>query len=224
LKEINDRLTDRPTTNSTRNVVRGAAGAILSRFFTQQFWREILDLSAVPTNEVRIGDTWVVTRSVPTVPAGNQAAELTYTFKGWQQRESWRCARLEFAGTLKPATPGSRPRDVLRSLTAASPPPPPQDESGAINGVTWFSPDLGLPVETVLDQTTTSRITSSRRVRVTRGTNAAVTLNLNGTNVSVPAPAVTSTNAPPETVTATTRQHLNFKLVEVTAYAPTVAK
>lgn len=229
LKEINDALTERVSTNSTRNVVRGAAGNILSRFFTQQFWREMLEMSALPTNDVRIGDTWTVTRPISTSPGGNLTADLTYTFKGWQQHDERRCARLEFSGTVRPQAPGPRNRGGPGN---PAPPPPtspqPGAELGTITGVTWFSPDLALPVETVFDQTTTSKITSARRVRVVAGTNASTIMTLNpspppgATNSA--SLGVTATNGPIQTVTATTRQHVSLKLVEVTPYTPAPSK
>ena len=99
--------------------------------------------------------------------------------------------------------------------------------------MTWFSPDLALPVETVFDQTTTSKITSARRVRVVGGTNVSTTVTSTTTLDPTPSPdstnsaslAVTgTTNGPVQTVTATTRQHVSLKLVEVTPYTPAPPK
>jgi hypothetical protein len=240
LKEINDRLMDRAaqTNSSTRNAVRGLTSVVLNRFFSTQFWRDILEMSALPTNEVRVGETWTVTRDTTAGSTGaRMTAELTYSFTGWQQHDDRKCARLEFSGTLKPGAP---PRQMLRNLTnfalgrppPGNPPPggsssgtPPQGnpppnapapmasppgEAGTIHGVTWFSPELGLPVEMVMDQSVVLKSVQSRRVRISRGTNAPLDTN---------APAVAFTNMPPETITSTSRQHVNLKLVDVTPIA-----
>jgi hypothetical protein len=229
LKEINDRLMDRTNqnTNNTRNVVRGLTSVVLNRFFSAQFWKDILEMSALPTNEVRVGDTWKMSRDTAAGPTGaRMGVELTYTFRGWQQHSDHHCARLEFTGTLKPGPP---PRQMGRNLTnfvqglsnaiagrppsnpppnAPGPPASPPAETGTVNGVTWFSPDLGLPVEMVMDQSVTAKSVTSRRVKINAGTNAPASTN---------APA-TFTNTPPETVTITSRQHLNLKLVDVAPF------
>ena len=169
---------------------------------------------------MRVGDTWTVTREMSSGPGGGRVtAEIVYKFEGWQERFERRCARLEFKGTLKP---GSRARDkIIRNLSGTNAPvPPPDGEPGTIEGVTWFSPDLGLPVETVFDQTTTSKIVSNRRVPFVRGTNQPA-----GTNPPLaPAIAIASppTNAPNPSYDITRRQHVDLKLVEV-APMPTLA-
>lgn len=238
LKEINDRLMDRParTNGSTRNVVRGLTGAVLNRFFSAQFWKDILEMSALPTNDVRVSDTWIVTRDTTAGSTGaRMTAELTYTFTGWQEHENRHCARLEFSGTLRPGSP----RQILRNISGPGQPRPPAEsdpdssnagppganvggpaipppnvpdpttsspgEVGEIQGVVWFSPDLRLPVEMVMDQGVTLKTVRTRRIQVSRGTNAVLTTN---------APLV-FTNATSETITSRSRQHVNLKLVDL---------
>jgi len=222
LREINNRLNDRQTNGPARNVMRGAISTVLNRFFSQPFWKDMLELNWLPTNEVRVGDTWALVREMSAGPAGaRMSAELAYTFKGWQQHDGRLCARLEFNGTLKPAPRG---RDILRNLAQPPPDSPAPGEEGTITGVTWFSPEIGLPVETVFDQSFTTKVTtstSSRRIRVTRGTNAAGEI-VALTNAPAAPESMTMTNALPETFTftSTSRQHVSLKLVDVTPFGP----
>ncbi len=227
-KEFNDRV------GSGRNV-RGAAGAVINKFFNQQFYRDLVEMSFLPTNPVRVGDSWTVTqRSGPGLYDANGAG-LTYTFRGWQFREGTNCARLDFTGNTKAAA-GSTNKGR---------------EEIEITGAIWFSPELGVPVEISYDQsivrhtTTTTRsmrVTGSNAppgtVTPTRPLTAAATPATPaghppgdaddepeppaaGGNPPAPAPAPPGTSGPnPGTVTATNRttnikQHVTITLVEL---------
>ena len=54
-------FTDRIGANRT---VRGAAGAVLNKFFNQQYYRDLVEMSFLPTNPVRVGDSWTVVARV----------------------------------------------------------------------------------------------------------------------------------------------------------------
>lgn len=178
-KEFNDRV------GSGRNV-RGAAGAVINKFFNQQFYRDLVEMSFLPTNPVRVGDSWTVTqRSGPGLYDVN-GAPLTYTFRGWQVREGTNCARLDFTGTTKAAS-GSTNKGR---------------EEIEINGAIWFSNDLGVPVEISYDQAIVRHTTTTTRTGRAPGSNAppgAVTLTRPLTASAAPgAPAVHPPGAPAE--------------------------
>ncbi len=148
-KEFNDRV------GSGRNV-RGAAGAVINKFFNQQFYRDLVEMAFLPTNPVRVGDSWTITqRSGPGLYDVN-GASLTYTFRGWQVREGTNCARLDFTGTTKGAS-GSTNKGR---------------EEIDINGAIWFSNDLGVPIEISYDQAIVRHTTTTTRTARAPGSNA----------------------------------------------------
>jgi hypothetical protein len=158
IKEFNDR------TGSGRNV-RGAAGSVVNKFFGQQFYRDVVEMSFLPTNAVHVGDSWIVhLRNGPGL-FNNSATDLTYTFRGWQVHEGTNCARFDFAGGAKSAGTGRKG----------------SSEDAEIEGTVWFSPEMGVPVEMTIDQTVVKQSivpppgsnppTTARLTRTVSGTN-----------------------------------------------------
>lgn len=143
-KEFNDRI------GSNRNV-RGAAGAVLNKFFSQQYYRDLIEMSFLPTNPVRVGESWIVRLRSGLGLYNNAPTDLTYTFRGWQFHEGTNCARFDFAGNNRSDSASGRG-------TSSS-------EDTEIEGTIWFSPDLGVPVEMMVNQSITRNSASTRVVR-----------------------------------------------------------
>ena len=167
----------------------GGPGGILQRFYNADVFKQLVDVSGLPQNATRIGDTWSVTKDVPAAVVGTLVLTTTNRLKGWQVRDGKNCARIEFTGTLVPKGKTEN-LPFLGGLKL---------ENGKINGTSWFSPDIGLPVETTLNQTYTLTGTRAANFAPRRGTNA-------------PAGA---TNAPPEKFSSPMRQTFSVKLTEV---------
>jgi hypothetical protein len=230
-KEFNDRI------GTSRNV-KGAAGAVLNKFLNQQFYRDLVEMSFLPTNPVRVGESWTVRmRSVAGLYTG-AAVDLTYTFRGWQTHENANCARFDFTGNTRPTRSTSNNRT---STTSSS-------EEAEIEGTVWFSPELGVPVEMLVNQSIARNATSTKMPRPQGGTNGGPTMvmktaRVRGTNgppdpapppnvavevedVSEPlpsgAPGSTNAMAVPVTTsrTTTTKQHLVFTLIEIVPVEP----
>jgi len=178
MKEFNDRM------GSNRNV-KGAAGAVLNKFFNQQFYRELVEMSFVPTNEVHVGDSWTVRARALAGLYNSPVVDLTYKFRGWQVHDGTNCARFDFTGTTTPNRSGSTNRAAGGNSS----------EEAEVEGTVWFSPDLGVPVELVYNQSLTRNSMATPRVpRMQGGTNAGPM------KISVRR-AARGTNAPPEAAT-----------------------
>ena len=115
----------------------------------------------------------------------NMTVDLTYTFRGWQVHENTNCARFDFTGNTQPkgSTTGRTP-------TSSS-------EEAEIEGTVWFSPDLGVPIELMVNQSLTRNSTSTKVTRPPGGTNTGPNM------VSVPMkrPRGRGTNSPPPDAT-----------------------
>ena len=217
VRELSDRV------SNNNNPVRGVAAGILARYFNQQFYREIVEMGMLPKDPVKVGASWVVTRQAGAASGGaSSPLEVTYEFRGWQKKDGTNCARLDFTGEFKPSAiantlaPTSLPANLRRAGRMANPP----KVEGTMTGRSWYSPDIGLAVETSYDQSTTVTATTVRRQRNRGDTNVVDVVDLAVSTNDVPtAPA---TNAPGQNVTTTTttssttaHQHVNVKLVEI---------
>lgn len=182
--------------------VRGVAGGVFNRFFSVQFFREVIEMGMLPADAVKVGDKWAVSRAVSSGLWGTSAVlDMNYEFKGWQFHDGTNCARLDFSGVFKPnsvmrtnAAAGTN-QNLVRRMAAAS--TPSNLENGIVSGRSWFDPAISLPVETVYEQEITTRSTTSKRtvVQTVAGTNAAVaTTNV---VVTIEEDTTTDTNAPP---------------------------
>ncbi len=145
IKELNDRVLSGNARNS--------AASILRRYFNAPYFKQLVEMNALPTDAVRVGDSWPMRRELSYSSAGAVARiEVTCAFKGWQQREKRNCALLEFAGAIKPPRPENQ-----RARIVGAP-----DASGSLTGKTWFDPESGFAIETLTDQTLTYQSTARR--------------------------------------------------------------
>ena len=89
----------------------------------------------LPDKPVKIGDSWPVKTEMSLGPMGEMVMNLTYTFKGWEQRDNHKCAALEYSGdiSIKPGDAGATTVTV---------------DHGKATGTTWFDPAMGMIIET----------------------------------------------------------------------------
>lgn len=186
LSPSNKIMNVRGITEITDNLYSGGAAraqTLLRRLFTPQYLRQLIDFMVLPSNSVKIDDTWPGQMPLNSGPlVGSLTADVTYKFRGWQKHDDRNCALVEFSGTVKPRKAGGS-----KSITSNL-------ENGIINGKTWFDPELGIVVETVSEQSATSK----GSIRWRRA----------------------STNAPPQSFTSTVRQQTSVKLVDVEVAKP----
>jgi hypothetical protein len=123
------------------------AETLVRRLFTPAFLRHLIDLIVLPSDPVRINDTWPGQVAVNSGPlTGALTADVTYTFRGWQVHDDRKCALLEFKGTVKSARGSSSSKSITSNI-----------EKGEITGKSWFDPELGMVIESISDQAVTSK-------------------------------------------------------------------
>jgi predicted small lipoprotein YifL len=120
-----------------------AAVAPLKSMYGEGYFKQMMSSSRfMPSKAVAPGDTWPVQNEFPMGPLGNMALNYTFTFQGWEMHGKRNCARLEFVGTIK-TTPDA---------TAGSAGIKMDIQDGSTSGVSWFDPELGITIETQMNQ------------------------------------------------------------------------
>jgi hypothetical protein len=75
-------------------------------------------------------------------PLGTMTMDFDGTFQKWEMHGQRNCARLEFQGTIK-STPGTNANPTKLSMTITD---------GDFSGVSWFDPELGITIDTTMNQ------------------------------------------------------------------------
>jgi hypothetical protein len=102
----------------------------------------------LPAQPVKPGATWPSKFEVTMGPLGKVTLDLTYTFKGWEQREQRRCAALTFTGSIG-ANMGDPSNPVGAMMSVAG---------GQCSGKSWFDPARGMIIDSLFDQTIQMRM------------------------------------------------------------------
>ncbi len=96
----------------------------------------------LPPKAVQPGDTWPVKQSFEMGPLGTTVMDFDCTFQSWEMHGKRNCARIEFQGTVK-STPGTNANPAGLSMTITD---------GNSSGVSWFDPELGITIDTIMNQ------------------------------------------------------------------------
>jgi hypothetical protein len=91
-----------------------------------------------PRRVVKLGDSWAIRLVVPS-NAGILNVDIRCTFKNWEQHADRKCMRIKFTGNFSPQAAPNTPNLPVKI------------EKGRLSGETWFDPELGMVVESVLD-------------------------------------------------------------------------
>ena len=92
----------------------------------------------LPTKAVQPGDTWSHPMEIAMNPIGTVSMDYTITFQDWEPHWKRNCARLEIQSTVK-TKPDPNSNSTGTSVSSLE---------GAISGVAWFDPELGMIIET----------------------------------------------------------------------------
>lgn len=149
IKELFDRLESTPEDPAanpaggrrSRAAARGGA-AMLRGMYNEQVFKQMIELSGAPPKAVRVGETWNHTRDVSAPAIGQLLVVTTNTFRGWQEHDGRKCARVDFAGSLT-STEGTNSSAIPVQMTL---------KDGSISGRYWFAPEVGVSVDTSVDQ------------------------------------------------------------------------
>lgn len=191
VKELFDRIDPPADPNADAGAARGrrglgGGGAMLRGAYNEDVFRQMIEMAGAPPGAVRVGEHWTTTQTANAPVIGKLTITTTNTLRGWQEHEGRKCARVEFTGSVAFST-NAGPMAAFLKL-----------EDGSVTGRYWFAPDLGIPVETLLEQELVLTIPNfgAQGRRTNDAANAA------------------STNAP-RSFSTPMKQNISVKLVEV---------
>ena len=149
IKELFDRVEsapDDPAANPAggrrnRAAARGGA-AMLRGMYNEEVFKQMIEMSGAPPKAVRVGETWSDSRDVAAPTVGRLLVITTNTFRGWQDHDGRKCARVDFTG-LMTSSEGTNESAIPMQMTL---------KDGSISGKYWFAPELGVAVDTSIDQ------------------------------------------------------------------------
>jgi hypothetical protein len=136
-----------------------------------------------PTQPITPGTKWPVKTDLAMGNFGTMTFDSQFNFKQWEQHENRKCARIEFAGTVRnrDAKPIG-PYETTLQLIA-----------GETKGTLWYDPELQMIVDQQRAQSTTLAVVPGRKVEgaANKDSNPALT-NLMTQNVRVRLDRVTA--------------------------------
>ena len=128
-----------------RLATRGPAVATdsIRNMFSEDYLKQMMGNSRyLPPKPVQPGDTWPVQTDLEMGNLGTLALDYHLTFQSWEKRGPRLCARLESEGTIK-SRPGANPDAAGTAMTI---------QDGSSSGVSWFDPELGMVIDSVVNQ------------------------------------------------------------------------
>ena len=124
--------------------------AQLRSMFSEGYLKQRMsEYQILSPNPVQPGDTWPVHFEFSLDKLGTIVVDDTFTFQNWEIHGKRYCARLEFQGTIK-------------SGESADPDPKGMSfkiSDGSGSGSSWFDPELGVTLDTTMNQNLTCVIT-----------------------------------------------------------------
>jgi hypothetical protein len=133
-----DALVSRLTTGG-----RGDPTAGIKSMFNEGYLKQMVgDSRYMPSKPVQPGDTWPVQLDISMGELGTMEMNYNFTFQSWEQHGKRNCARLEFQGTVKTKPDqNSKPAGMTMNI-----------QDGTSSGIAWFDPELGIVIETTINQ------------------------------------------------------------------------
>lgn len=146
-------------TELTDKLMKGQPAMVaapLKSMFGEGYFKQLMDSSKfLPDHPVAPGDSWPVQLKYPMDMLGTLVLDYTFHFQGWEKHGPRECARLEFSGTVKTET-GTATKSLGLGM---------EIQDGTTSGTSWFDPELGLIIDTAVNQEITMVVTMPNRSR-----------------------------------------------------------
>ena len=155
-----------PQRAARRNIGRGVTSGILRGMYNEEVIKQMIEFSAGMPETVRVGQSWPVNREVPQPTIGTLIVNTTNTFRGWQEHDGKKCARVEIVGTISSKESETAEQNAGPASISIL--------NGTLAGHYWFAPELVTPIETAIEQNYTIRSSGANNVA---GGNAAPAFN-----------------------------------------------
>jgi hypothetical protein len=124
--------------------------AMLRGMFSEGYLKQRMsEYQVLPANPVQPGDTWPVHSEFSMDQLGSLVIDNNFTFQNWEIHGKRYCARLEFQGTIKSGeNTNSNPKGISFKVL-----------DGTCSGSSWFDPELGITIDTTMNQSMNSVLT-----------------------------------------------------------------
>jgi hypothetical protein len=123
--------------------VKDDALAPFKSLYNEGYFKQMMSANQfLPPNAVQPGDTWPVKIEFPLGMMGTMVMNYDFTFQSWEMHGKRNCARLEFSGTIQTKPdPNAKPGAMSISIL-----------DGTSTGISWFDPELGITIDTTMNQ------------------------------------------------------------------------
>jgi hypothetical protein len=117
--------------------------APLKSMYNEGYFKQMMSANRfLPPTAVQPGDSWPAQLEYPMATMGTLVMDYTITFERWEMHGPRECARLEFQGTIQ-TKPDPKAKATDMSITV---------QDGNSSGVSWFDPELGITIDTTMNQ------------------------------------------------------------------------
>ena len=128
----------------------------LKAMFSEKSLKDMFkNFEPVADKPVKVGETWNTQQELTLPALGKTVINIYYTFKEWDKQTGQRLAFVQFSGNM----------DVQSKKGADLGPMNISLENAFFTGKSWYNPDIGIGVETQIDQDITMLIKTKMRVR-----------------------------------------------------------
>ena len=117
--------------------------APMKSMFSEGYFKQMMSANQfMPRKAVQPGDAWPVQMEIPMATMGIIVMSYDVTFQSWEMHGKRNCARMEFRGTMQTKPdPNAKPGGMSISIL-----------DGNTSGVSWFDPELGITIDTQMNQ------------------------------------------------------------------------
>ena len=134
----------------------------LKGMYSEGYFKQMMSSARfMPSKAVSPGDTWPVHLEMPMEPLGILVMDYNVSLQGWEKHGQRNCARMEFTGTIK-SMPGSATQPAMMGMSMTM-------KDGNSTGTTWFDPELGIAIDTTMNQDMTMTITLPKNPKAKTG-------------------------------------------------------
>ena len=133
-----DELVNRLSSGAQANAL-----ALVKSMFSEDRFKQMMSANRfIPPKAVKPGDSWPIRQSFETGALGTMVMDFDCTFQSWEMHGKRNCARIEFQGAIH-STPGTNANTAGMSMSILN---------GDSSGVSWFDPELGITIDTIMNQ------------------------------------------------------------------------
>ena len=133
--------------NGAKGGKKWVSGPVTRQTSALESFKQMLALTALPEKEFRVGDSWPAEFKSDDSLGGAISIHATNTFRGWQDHDRKKCARIELSGVVTPRRTNSVDQLDKAALRRGM-----IFDTATISGVCWLDPAAAFPTEVIHEQ------------------------------------------------------------------------